>query len=30
VFAMRDNLQIPPDPWAVPRFRLARFQEVGQ
>jgi peptide/nickel transport system substrate-binding protein len=25
VFAMRDNLEIPPDPWEVPRFRLARF-----
>jgi peptide/nickel transport system substrate-binding protein len=27
VFAMRDNLEIPPDPWDVPRFRLARFKE---
>jgi peptide/nickel transport system substrate-binding protein len=26
VFAMRDNLEIPPDPWNVPRFRLARFK----
>ena len=25
VFAMRENLEIPPDPWDVPRFRLARF-----
>jgi peptide/nickel transport system substrate-binding protein len=25
VYAMRDNLEIPPDPWDVPRFRLARF-----
>ena len=25
VFAMRKNLDIPPDPWDVPRFRLARF-----
>jgi peptide/nickel transport system substrate-binding protein len=25
VFALRDNLEIPPDPWDVPRFRLARF-----
>jgi hypothetical protein len=23
VFAMRKNLEIPPDPWDVPRFRLA-------
>jgi hypothetical protein len=22
---MRNNLEIPPDPWDVPRFRLARF-----
>jgi peptide/nickel transport system substrate-binding protein len=27
VFAMRENLEIPPDPWDVPRFRLARFKE---
>ena len=27
VFAMRKNLDIPPDPWDVPRFRLARFKE---
>jgi peptide/nickel transport system substrate-binding protein len=27
VFALRDNLEIPPDPWDVPRFRLARFKE---
>ena len=26
VFAMRENLEIPPDPWNVPRFRLARFK----
>jgi peptide/nickel transport system substrate-binding protein len=26
VFAMRENLEIPPDPWDVPRFRLARFK----
>jgi peptide/nickel transport system substrate-binding protein len=25
VFAMRKELEIPPDPWDVPRFRLARF-----
>jgi peptide/nickel transport system substrate-binding protein len=25
VFAMSKNLEIPPDPWDVPRFRLARF-----
>ena len=25
VFAMRKNLEIPPDPWDIPRFRLARF-----
>jgi peptide/nickel transport system substrate-binding protein len=25
VFAMRKDLDIPPDPWDVPRFRLARF-----
>jgi peptide/nickel transport system substrate-binding protein len=29
VYALRDNLEIPPDPWDVPRFRLARFKEVG-
>jgi peptide/nickel transport system substrate-binding protein len=28
VFAMRKELDIPPDPWDVPRFRLARFNEV--
>jgi peptide/nickel transport system substrate-binding protein len=27
VFALRDNLEIPPDPWDVPRFRLARLKE---
>ncbi|HZA66847.1 MAG TPA: ABC transporter substrate-binding protein [Geminicoccaceae bacterium] len=26
VFAMRKELDIPPDPWDVPRFRLARFK----
>jgi peptide/nickel transport system substrate-binding protein len=26
LFAMRKNLEIPPDPWDVPRFRLARFK----
>jgi peptide/nickel transport system substrate-binding protein len=26
VFAMRKQLDIPPDPWDVPRFRLARFK----
>jgi peptide/nickel transport system substrate-binding protein len=26
VFAMSKNLEIPPDPWDVPRFRLARFK----
>jgi peptide/nickel transport system substrate-binding protein len=26
VFAMRKNLEIPPDPWDVPRFLLARFK----
>jgi peptide/nickel transport system substrate-binding protein len=25
VFSMRQDLNIPPDPWDVPRFRLARF-----
>ena len=25
VFAMRKNLDIPPDPWDVPRFRLAHM-----
>lgn len=29
VFALRDDLEIPPDPWDVPRFRLARFKEIG-
>jgi peptide/nickel transport system substrate-binding protein len=27
VFAMSKELEIPPDPWDVPRFRLARFNE---
>jgi peptide/nickel transport system substrate-binding protein len=26
VFALRENLEISPDPWNVPRFRLARFK----
>jgi peptide/nickel transport system substrate-binding protein len=30
VFAMRKNLEIPPDPWDVPRFRLARFKEESK
>jgi peptide/nickel transport system substrate-binding protein len=30
VYALRDNLEIPPDPWDVPRFRLARFKEAGE
>jgi peptide/nickel transport system substrate-binding protein len=30
VFAMRENLEIPPDPWDVPRFRLARFKEESK
>jgi peptide/nickel transport system substrate-binding protein len=30
VFAMRDNLEIPPDPWDIPRFRLARFKEESK
>jgi peptide/nickel transport system substrate-binding protein len=30
VFAMRKDLDIPPDPWDVPRFRLARFKEVRE
>jgi peptide/nickel transport system substrate-binding protein len=25
VFALRHNLEIPPDPWDIPRFRLARL-----
>jgi peptide/nickel transport system substrate-binding protein len=25
LFAMREKLEIPVDPWDVPRFRLARF-----
>jgi peptide/nickel transport system substrate-binding protein len=29
VFAMRKDLDIPPDPWDVPRFRLARFTDSG-
>ena len=29
VFAMRKNLEIPPDPWDVPRFRLARMAPNG-
>ena len=30
VFAMRKNLDIPPDPLDVPRFRLARFKEEAK
>jgi peptide/nickel transport system substrate-binding protein len=30
VFAMRKELDIPPDPWDVPRFRLARLREVRE
>jgi peptide/nickel transport system substrate-binding protein len=30
VFAMRENLEIPPDPWDIPRFRLAHFKEEGK
>jgi peptide/nickel transport system substrate-binding protein len=30
VFAMRKELDIPPDPWDVPRFRLARFTEEAK
>jgi peptide/nickel transport system substrate-binding protein len=30
VFAMRKELDIPPDPWDVPRFRLARFKEEAK
>jgi peptide/nickel transport system substrate-binding protein len=30
VFAMRKELDIPPDPWDVPRFRLARFKEESK
>ena len=29
VFAMREDLEIPPDPWDVPRFRMARLKESG-
>jgi peptide/nickel transport system substrate-binding protein len=29
VFALREELEIPPDPWDIPRFRLARFKEIG-
>ncbi len=29
VFAMRKNLNIPPDPWDVPRFRLAHMAPSG-
>jgi hypothetical protein len=25
VIALRQNLEIPPDPWGIPRFRLAHF-----
>jgi ABC-type oligopeptide transport system substrate-binding subunit len=30
VFAMREELDIPPDPFDVPRFRLARFKEEAK
>jgi peptide/nickel transport system substrate-binding protein len=30
VFAMRKELDIPPDPWEVPRFRLAQFKEEAK
>jgi peptide/nickel transport system substrate-binding protein len=30
VFAMRKELDIPPDPWDVPRFRLARLREARE
>jgi hypothetical protein len=30
VFATRKDLEIPPDPWDVPRFRLARFKEEAK
>ena len=29
LYAMREELDLPLDPWDVPRFRLARFKEVG-
>jgi peptide/nickel transport system substrate-binding protein len=29
LFAMREKLELPVDPWNIPRFRLARFKEVG-
>lgn len=29
VFALREDLEIPPDPWDIPRFRLARFKDSG-
>lgn len=29
VWAMREELEIPIDPWGVPRFRLARLKETG-
>jgi hypothetical protein len=29
VFAMRKDLEIPPDPWDVPRFRLARLKSAN-
>jgi hypothetical protein len=28
VVAMRDRLELPVDPWGVPRFRLARLKET--
>jgi hypothetical protein len=30
VFAMRKELEIPADPWDVPRFRLARFTQESK
>jgi peptide/nickel transport system substrate-binding protein len=30
VFAMRKDLEIPPDPWDVPRFRLARLKQPSR
>jgi peptide/nickel transport system substrate-binding protein len=29
LFAMRKELDVPPDPWDVPRFRLARLKGTG-
>jgi peptide/nickel transport system substrate-binding protein len=30
VFAMRENVEVPADPWDIPRFRLARLKEEGK